>query len=110
MQVIPLSEGTFTVDKTKQFVPFDENTDNLQARVSGSLLVEIQPFIVITSKDILLLDTGLGFSNNSGRMQIQKNTSTLVSQLKMQAEFSITLSSQTKRVSAHVQLCTTAMK
>lgn len=73
MKIIPLSEGTFTVDKTKQFAPFDENMDNLQARASGSLLVEIQPFIVIISKDILLLDTGLGFSNSNERMQIHKN-------------------------------------
>ena len=73
MKIFPLSEGTFTVDKTKQFVPFDENKDKLQARSAGSLLVEIQPFIVITSKDVLLLDTGLGFSDNNGRMQIHQN-------------------------------------
>ena len=73
MQIIPLSEGTFTVDKTKLFVPFNENKDELQSRPSGSLLVEIQPFVVITSKDVLLLDTGLGFSNADGRMQIHQN-------------------------------------
>jgi hypothetical protein len=38
----------------------------------GSLLVEIQPFIIITSKDILLLDTGLGFEKD-GRLQIHRN-------------------------------------
>jgi len=73
MKVIPLSEGTFTIDKTKLFVPFDEQTHDLQTRPVGSLLVEIQPFVVITSKDILLLDTGLGFSDNEGKMQIHKN-------------------------------------
>lgn len=72
MKIIPLSEGTFTVDKTKQFVPFDENKDKLQSRSTGSLLVEIQPFVVITSKDVLLLDTGLGFSNPDGEMQIHQ--------------------------------------
>lgn len=75
MKIIPLSEGVFTVDKTKLFVPFDEDSDNLQERTSGSLLVEIQPFIVITSKDILLLDTGLGFADMEGKMQIHKNMS-----------------------------------
>src|SRR5688572_23304878 len=73
MKIIPLSEGTFTIDKTKFFVPFDEETEDLQARPAGSLLVEIQPFIVITSKDVLLLDTGLGFSDAAGKMQIHKN-------------------------------------
>ena len=72
MRIIPLSEGSFTIDKTKLFVPFDETKDELQERSKGSLLVEIQPFIVITSKDILLLDTGLGFSQN-GKMQIHQN-------------------------------------
>lgn len=72
MKVIPLSEGTFTIDKTKLFVPFDKNADDLQQRSVGSLLVEIQPFAVITSKDVLLLDSGLGFEQN-GKMQIHEN-------------------------------------
>ncbi len=73
MQIIPLSEGTFTVDKTKLFVPFYEGSDHLQQRTAGSLLVEIQPFVIITSKDILLLDTGLGFTDEEGKMQIHSN-------------------------------------
>ncbi|HEY6505267.1 MAG TPA: MBL fold metallo-hydrolase [Chitinophagaceae bacterium] len=72
MRIIPLSEGTFTIDKTKLFVPFDENKEDLQSRPAGSLLVEIQPFVVITSKDVLLLDMGLGFSQ-TGKMQIHQN-------------------------------------
>jgi glyoxylase-like metal-dependent hydrolase (beta-lactamase superfamily II) len=72
--IIPLSEGSFTIDKTKQFVPFDEEEHKLNERPTGSLLVEIQPFIVITSKDILLLDTGLGFHDNKhGQMQLHYN-------------------------------------
>ncbi len=73
MKIIPLSEGAFTVDKTKQFIPFDLEKDNLQGRSVGSLLVEIQPFVIITSKDILLLDTGLGFTNSDGVLQIHQN-------------------------------------
>lgn len=72
MRIIPLSEGTFTIDGTKLFIPFDETADDLQARSRGSLLVEIQPFVVITSKDILLLDTGLGFEKN-GKLQLHQN-------------------------------------
>lgn len=73
MKIIPLSEGTFTIDKTKLFVPFDTTTDELQARPTGSLLVEVQPFVVITSEDILLIDTGLGFTTPSGKLQLHEN-------------------------------------
>lgn len=72
MKIIPLSEGSFTIDSTKVFVPFIPDQDNLQNRPTGSLLVEIQPFVLITSKDVLLLDTGLGFTVG-GKLQIYKN-------------------------------------
>ncbi len=73
MQIIPLSEGAFTIDKTKVFVPFNKETDNLQERAHGSLLVEVQPFAIITKKDVLLIDAGLGFSNHDGILQIHQN-------------------------------------
>ena len=72
MQIIPLSEGAFTIDKTKQFIPFDKQTDDLQQRSIGSLLVEVQPFCIVTKKDILIIDTGLGFSNPDGTLQIHQ--------------------------------------
>jgi glyoxylase-like metal-dependent hydrolase (beta-lactamase superfamily II) len=75
MKIIPLSEGAFTVDQSKQFVPFQLETDDLQARTKGSILVEIQPFCIITSKDIIILDTGLGFADDKGQMQLHKNLS-----------------------------------
>ncbi len=73
MKIIPLSEGAFSIDKSKLFVPFNKEKDDLQQRAQGSLLVEVQPFVIITSKDIILLDTGLGFSNADGIMQIHQN-------------------------------------
>ena len=73
MQIIPLSEGSFTIDKTKVFIPFDKSTDDMQQRAIGSLLVEIQPFAIVTKKDILLLDTGLGFHTKHGNMQLHQN-------------------------------------
>ena len=73
MKIIPLSEGAFTIDATKKFVPFDLAKDDLQQRPIGSLLVEIQPFAIITSKDIIVVDTGLGFSNPDGTLQIHQN-------------------------------------
>ena len=72
MKIFPLSEGAFTIDKTKIFVPFKLNTDDLQARPVGSLLVEVQPFVIVTSKDIILIDTGLGFAKNN-QLQIHQN-------------------------------------
>jgi len=72
MKIIPLSEGAFTIDKTKLFVPFDTEKDDLQQRPAGSLLVEVQPFAVVTSEDVLVLDTGLGFETD-GELQIHRN-------------------------------------
>jgi glyoxylase-like metal-dependent hydrolase (beta-lactamase superfamily II) len=73
MKIIPLSEGAFTIDTTKQFIPFDVEKDDLQQRTTGSLLVEVQPFAIITAKDILVIDTGLGFTNKDGSLQIHQN-------------------------------------
>ena len=72
MRIIPLSEGTFTIDKTKLFIPFDAQDHELKKRPVGSLLVEVQPFVIITSNDILLLDSGLGF-NKDGNLQLHQN-------------------------------------
>lgn len=73
MQIIPLSEGSFTIDKTKVFVPFDTEKEELNTRPIGSLLVEIQPFVVITEKDVILLDTGLGYNDADGSSQLYNN-------------------------------------
>ena len=73
MKIVPLSEGSFTIDKTKQFIPFDPAKDNMKDRSAGSLHVEIQPFAIVTSRDVLLLDTGLGFYTPEGKLQIQQN-------------------------------------
>jgi glyoxylase-like metal-dependent hydrolase (beta-lactamase superfamily II) len=72
MRIIPLSEGAFTIDKTKRFIPFDIGKDDLQQRPTRSLLVEVQPFSVVTTEDVLVIDTGLGFSHD-GVMQIHQN-------------------------------------
>ena len=76
MKIFPLSEGAFTIDKTKVFVPFELEQDDLQTRPSGSLLVEVQPFVIITKDDIILIDTGLGFSKNN-QLQIHHNLLTV---------------------------------
>lgn len=68
----PLSEGRFTVAADKIFHPFNPETDRLNDRVRGSLLVEIQPFLIQTQNEILLLDSGLGFRDPGGEMQIHR--------------------------------------
>lgn len=73
MKILPLSEGSFTIDSTKLFVPFDTSSDDLQERPVGSLLVEVQPFLLITGQDIILIDTGLGFVEANGKPQIHNN-------------------------------------
>lgn len=72
-QIYPLSEGTFTIGHDKIFVPFNETEHVLEQRPTGSLLVEIQPFLVDTGKDLIILDTGLGFSNEDDELQIHAN-------------------------------------
>lgn len=73
MKIIPLSEGAFTIDKTKKFIPFNKDEDNLQQRATGSLLVEVQPFCIVTKKDVIVIDAGLGFCNKEGHLQIHQN-------------------------------------
>ena len=73
MKIIPLSEGAFTVDKSKKFVPFNKEGDDLQQRPIGSLLVEVQPFCIITKNDVIIIDTGLGFKMPNGTLQIHQN-------------------------------------
>lgn len=72
-KIFPLSEGVFTVGHDKQFVPFNMQEDVLNDRSTGSLLVEILPFLVVTDKDVIILDTGLGFKNSNGELQIHDN-------------------------------------
>jgi glyoxylase-like metal-dependent hydrolase (beta-lactamase superfamily II) len=72
-KVFPLSEGVFTIGHDKEFVPFNIDTDILTDRPTCSLLVEIQPFLVVTDKDVILLDTGLGYNTSAGIPQIHEN-------------------------------------
>lgn len=58
--VIPLLEGTFTVDHAKHFIPFQPATDQLQHRPAGSLLVDIVSFLIATPDELIVIDPGLG--------------------------------------------------
>lgn len=69
----PLSEGVFTIGHDKIFVPFNLEKDILTDRPIGSLLVEVQPFLIATQRDLILFDTGLGFNNENGMLQLHDN-------------------------------------
>jgi glyoxylase-like metal-dependent hydrolase (beta-lactamase superfamily II) len=71
-RIFPLSEGVFTIGHDKLFVPFDQEREVLTDRPTGSLLVEVQPFLIATGTDLILLDCGLGFEQH-GKLQIHNN-------------------------------------
>jgi glyoxylase-like metal-dependent hydrolase (beta-lactamase superfamily II) len=72
-KIFPLSEGEFTVGHDKQILPFNPAADKLGDRAVGSLHIEIQPFLVVTDKDLIILDTGLGLMDATGVLQIHSN-------------------------------------
>lgn len=59
MQVFSLYEGSYSVDTTKKFIPFDPAIHDKKDR-PGSLFIHIHPFLVKAGHDLVLLDTGLG--------------------------------------------------
>ena len=70
--ITPLSEGTFTVDDSKKFIPFDPSKDDLKDRPS-SLLVDIVPFLIRTNNDLIVIDPGLGMQSAGGDFMILEN-------------------------------------
>ncbi len=69
---LPLSEGCFTVDDSKEFIPFDPQTDQLHDR-PGSLRVDIVPFLVRTKNELVIIDPGLGMPSATGEFMILEN-------------------------------------
>ncbi len=72
IQVFTLSEGSYSVDATKKFIPFDPSKDNPKDR-PASLFVHVQPFLVKLDNSLVLIDTGLGFSDEAGRLILHEN-------------------------------------
>jgi len=69
MSVFPLSEGTYTVDNSKTFIPFDSAKDQLEDR-PASLVVDIVPFLIKLKNELIVIDPGLGFMDSSGEFMI----------------------------------------
>ncbi len=70
--VVPLSEGSYTVDITKKFIPFDPSIDSIMER-PGSLLVDIVPFLIKTTDELIVIDPGLGLEHSVGSFTIHEN-------------------------------------
>lgn len=65
MKVTALPGGLFTVDRSKIFIPYNDQ----EASRPGGVLVGVTPFLVSTGNEYVLLDTGLGFEKD-GKLQI----------------------------------------
>ena len=72
MEIFPLSEGSYSVDSTKKFIPFDPQTDNYKER-PGSLFIHVNPFLVKTAEDLILFDTGLGYKDTRDELFIHQH-------------------------------------
>ncbi|MGK6349936.1 MBL fold metallo-hydrolase [Parapedobacter sp. DT-150] len=72
MQAHSLFEGSFSVDSSKKFVPFDASKDSKKDR-PGSLFIHVHPFLVESGDGLLLLDTGIGFADDDGDLQLHDN-------------------------------------
>lgn len=72
MQVFTLYEGSYSVAADKKFVPFDPEIDSHKDR-PASLFIYVQPFLVKLQSSLILIDTGLGYSNEAGKLILHDN-------------------------------------
>lgn len=72
IQVFTLSEGSYSVDASKKFIPFDPAIHSPKDR-PASLFIHVQPFLVKLENSLILLDTGLGYSNEQGQLHLHEN-------------------------------------
>ena len=72
MKAFALHEGSYSVDSSKTFIPFDPAIHKPKDR-PASLFIYVQPFLVETKNDLIVLDTGLGFHNHAGELIIHEN-------------------------------------
>ena len=68
MKIIPLKEGNFSTNKTKDFTLLtDENKDTVKG-----IKMSVTPFLIITENDVILLDAGIGWRNEHGETVISE--------------------------------------
>lgn len=72
MKIFALGEGSYSVDASKKFIPFNPETDNPKER-PASLFIHVNPFLIKTDKDLILLDAGLGFKDTRDELFIHQH-------------------------------------
>jgi glyoxylase-like metal-dependent hydrolase (beta-lactamase superfamily II) len=72
MTIFTLAEGSYSVDATKKFIPFNPETDNFKDR-PASLFIHVNPFLVQTGTDLVLLDTGLGYKDTRDELFLHQH-------------------------------------
>jgi glyoxylase-like metal-dependent hydrolase (beta-lactamase superfamily II) len=72
MKIFALNEGSYSVDATKKFIPFNPETDNFKDR-PASLFIHVNPFLVKTDTDLIVLDTGLGYKDTRDELFIHQH-------------------------------------
>lgn len=72
MDIHVLGEGSYSVDATKKFVPFNPQTDDRKSR-PGSLFIHVNPFLIKTDDDLILLDAGLGYKDTRDELYLHQH-------------------------------------
>jgi len=72
MEIFALGEGSYSVDSSKKFIPFDPQTDNYRER-PGSLFIHVNPFLVKTSTELIVFDTGLGYKDTRDELILHQH-------------------------------------
>ncbi|MFZ4261933.1 MBL fold metallo-hydrolase [Sphingobacterium sp. HJSM2_6] len=67
-----LFEGSYSVDSSKQFIPFDPAMDDPKDR-PGSLFIQVHPFLIETKNGLIVIDTGLGQRTVDDELVIHAN-------------------------------------
>ena len=72
MKIFALGEGSYSVDATKKFIPFNPETDNPKDR-PASLFIHVNPFLIKPKTDLIVLDTGLDFKDTRDELMLHQN-------------------------------------
>jgi len=72
MKIFALGEGSYSVDASKKFIPFNPETDNPKER-PASLFIHVNPFLVQTANDLIVLDTGLGYKDTRDELWLHQH-------------------------------------
>ena len=72
IEVFVLGEGSYSVDGTKKFIPFDPQVDNPKDR-PASLFIHVNPFLVKMGTELILFDAGLGYKDTRDELLLHQH-------------------------------------